>query len=97
MRQLRLPQVRCYMGDNEQRWYMWYSGAAAPLPGLQAVAPAAGSVGVLTRCSSGGSGSSNSSTWGIGLAKEPAAQAADASCGVLAKQRAVAAVLHTQT
>ncbi|WIA38670.1 hypothetical protein OEZ86_001976 [Tetradesmus obliquus] len=40
------PVVRCYMGDNEQRWYMWYSGSSAPLAGLAGVAPAAGSIGV---------------------------------------------------
>eukprot|EP00775_Hariotina_reticulata_P008734 gene8734-8914_t len=40
------PVVRCYVGDNEQRWYMWYNGNSNPLPGLQGVAPAAGSVGV---------------------------------------------------
>jgi hypothetical protein len=38
-------QVRCYIGDNEQRWYMWYSGAAQPLTSLAGVAPASGSVG----------------------------------------------------
>lgn len=48
-----LLQVRCYMGDNEQRWYMWYSGSSKPLPGLAGVAPAAGSIGAeddSTRC-----------------------------------------------
>jgi hypothetical protein len=38
-------QVRCYMGDNEQRWYMWYSGNSTPMEGLAGVAPAAGSIG----------------------------------------------------
>lgn len=42
--QLR-AQVRCYMGDNEQRWYMWYSGSSAPMEGLAGVAAATGSVG----------------------------------------------------
>lgn len=23
-------QVRCYIGDDEQRWYMWYDGYQAP-------------------------------------------------------------------
>lgn len=62
-RSWRMPcaphQVRCYVGDNEQRWYMWYSGASQPSsddsgaaastaapPGLSGVAPGAGSVGV---------------------------------------------------
>lgn len=44
-------QVRCYMGDNEQRWYMWYSGSSAPPAGLAGVAPAAGSVGEAAACS----------------------------------------------
>lgn len=38
-------QVRCFMGDNEQRWYMWYSGSSAPMEGLAGVAAAAGSIG----------------------------------------------------
>jgi hypothetical protein len=38
-------QVRCYVGDNEQRWYMWYSGNSNLTPGLLGVAPAAGSIG----------------------------------------------------
>lgn len=33
------------MGDNEQRWYMWYSGSSAPMEGLAGVAAAAGSIG----------------------------------------------------
>jgi len=33
------------MGDNEQRWYLWYSGSSAPMEGLAGVAAAAGSVG----------------------------------------------------
>ncbi|KAF8059183.1 NDK1 [Scenedesmus sp. PABB004] len=40
------PVVRCYVGDNEQRWYMWYSGADRHLPGLSGVAPGSGSIGV---------------------------------------------------
>eukprot|EP00879_Flechtneria_rotunda_P022777 GHRR01024054.1.p1 GENE.GHRR01024054.1~~GHRR01024054.1.p1 ORF type:complete len:357 (+),score=108.66 GHRR01024054.1:488-1558(+) len=34
------------MGDNEQRWYMWYSGNSSPLSNLVGVSAAAGSVGV---------------------------------------------------
>lgn len=37
------------MGDNEQRWFMWYSGAPTPPAGaLAAVAAGAGSAGVAT-------------------------------------------------
>jgi len=41
----RLAQVRCYVGDNEERWFMWYSGRSAGCPGLDATTPAAGSIG----------------------------------------------------
>ncbi|KAG2502055.1 hypothetical protein HYH03_000549 [Edaphochlamys debaryana] len=45
------PVVRCYLGDDEQRWVMWYSGRKADSPagangGVDAVAPSSGSVGV---------------------------------------------------
>ncbi|KAK9805256.1 hypothetical protein WJX72_009116 [[Myrmecia] bisecta] len=40
------PVVRCYLGDNEQRWYMWYSGRGREAPSLDPVAPASGSAGV---------------------------------------------------
>ena len=46
-----LPQVRCYVGDNEQRWFMWYSARDSPAPAdgsVAAVAPGAGAVGVAT-------------------------------------------------
>ena len=39
------PVVRCYVGDNEQRWFMWYSGRGAGSPDLDALLPASGSVG----------------------------------------------------
>lgn len=38
-------KVRCYVGDNEERWFMWYSGRSAACLGLDAVTPAAGSIG----------------------------------------------------
>jgi hypothetical protein len=48
----RLAQVRCYVGDNEERWFMWYSGRSAGCPGLDATTPAAGSIGAPL-CGSG--------------------------------------------
>ena len=42
-------QVRCYVGDDEERWSMWYSGRGAEqpaLPGLDAITPSSGSLGV---------------------------------------------------
>ena len=39
------PVVRCYMGDNEQRWFMWYSGRGAGSPDMDALLHASGSVG----------------------------------------------------
>ena len=39
-------QVRCYFGDNEQRWMMWYSGHSREPSPLDSVYPAAGSIGV---------------------------------------------------
>jgi len=43
------PVVRCYVGDNEQRWFMWYSGRGAGSPDLDALLPASGSVGAPPR------------------------------------------------
>ncbi|MEW5306690.1 MAG: hypothetical protein WDW36_009139 [Sanguina aurantia] len=40
------PIVRCYMGDDEQRWFMWYSGRAVGAPALDAVVQSSGTVGV---------------------------------------------------
>ncbi|KAL3149569.1 hypothetical protein ABBQ32_002346 [Trebouxia sp. C0010 RCD-2024] len=42
------PVVRCYLGDNEQRWYMWYSGNNATGRPIDAVTPSSGSTGVAT-------------------------------------------------
>ena len=42
-----MRQVRCFMGDNEERWFMWYSGRGSGDPSLDAIAPAAGSIGPL--------------------------------------------------
>lgn len=42
------PVVRCYLGDNEQRWFMWYSGNNSPGRGIGAVSPSSGSTGVAT-------------------------------------------------
>ncbi|EFJ53217.1 hypothetical protein VOLCADRAFT_86273 [Volvox carteri f. nagariensis] len=43
------PVVRCYVGDNEQRWFMWYSGRRSDSPaaaGVDVLAPSSGSIGV---------------------------------------------------
>ncbi|KXZ52088.1 hypothetical protein GPECTOR_10g1111 [Gonium pectorale] len=43
------PVVRCYVGDDEQRWFMWYSGRKADSPaagGVDAAAPSSGLTGV---------------------------------------------------
>ncbi|KAL0055171.1 hypothetical protein WJX82_008147 [Trebouxia sp. C0006] len=42
------PVVRCYLGDNEQRWYMWYSGNNASGRAVDAISPCSGSTGVAT-------------------------------------------------
>ncbi|EIE20651.1 hypothetical protein COCSUDRAFT_30400 [Coccomyxa subellipsoidea C-169] len=42
------PVVRCFLGEDGNRWLMWYSGRLAGDPGLDAVAAAAGSVGVAS-------------------------------------------------
>jgi len=38
------PVVRVYQGDDEQRWYMWYTGCG-PRSKTDAALPAAGSIG----------------------------------------------------
>jgi len=41
------PVVRCFVGDNEERWFMWYSGRSVTGPGpVDLVAAGAGSMGV---------------------------------------------------
>jgi hypothetical protein len=49
------PVVRYYLGDNEQRWYMWYTGRSAACPDLDAIFPSSGSVGA-GRCGAGRGG-----------------------------------------
>ncbi len=46
------PVVRCYVGDNEQRWFMWYSGRGAGSPDLDALLHASGSVGATLKLGS---------------------------------------------
>lgn len=41
-------QVRCYVGDNEQRWMMWYSGHDRQATPLDSLYPAAGSIGTCS-------------------------------------------------
>lgn len=48
-------QVKCFVGDNEQRWFMWYNGRNAKAHTLDLVAPSSGSIGAsplmpLCRC-----------------------------------------------
>jgi hypothetical protein len=38
-------QVRCFVGDNEQRWFMWYSGRTEGGHELDALTPASGKIG----------------------------------------------------
>lgn len=38
-------QVRWYKGDNEQRWYMWYSGRTTASDSMDCIHPAAGAIG----------------------------------------------------
>ena len=40
------PVVRYYLGDNEQRWFMWYTGRSTTCPNLDDVYPSSGSIGV---------------------------------------------------
>ncbi|DBA88790.1 TPA: hypothetical protein ACH3X1_004205 [Trebouxia sp. C0004] len=49
------PVVRCYFGDNEQRWYMWYSGNSSSGRAVDAISPCSGATGVAT--------SSNGADW----------------------------------
>ncbi len=46
---LNYCQVRCFLGEDGNRWLMWYSGRPAGEPGLDAVAAAAGSIGAPGR------------------------------------------------
>ena len=39
------PVVRVYQGDNEERWFMWYTGRDAPEAPNGALFPAAGRIG----------------------------------------------------
>lgn len=41
-----VSQVRCYVGDDENRWYMWYNGRGPAAPALDGFTPASGSIGV---------------------------------------------------
>lgn len=39
------PIVRCYLGDSEQRWFLWYSGRGTNDTDADCVQPSSGSVG----------------------------------------------------
>lgn len=71
------PIVRYYLGDNEQRWFMWYSGRSTDCPDhLDGLFPSTGSMGVAV--------SSDGLTWSRGSGmiegQRGAAQAADLGC-----------------
>ena len=55
-------QVRCFLGDNEQRWMMWYSGHSRQPQALDALYPAAGSAGT------GGPQAADMQCWALKLA-----------------------------
>ncbi|KAL4553297.1 hypothetical protein Ndes2526B_g03164 [Nannochloris sp. 'desiccata'] len=40
------PVVRYYLGDNEQRWFMWYTGRSNKCHNIDDIFPASGSIGV---------------------------------------------------
>ncbi|GAX80376.1 hypothetical protein CEUSTIGMA_g7815.t1 [Chlamydomonas eustigma] len=40
------PVVRCYFGDDEERWVMWYAGRSKEAPSLDMIAPSSGSTGI---------------------------------------------------
>ncbi|KAG2445313.1 hypothetical protein HYH02_008779 [Chlamydomonas schloesseri] len=71
------PVVRCYVGDDEQRWFMWYSGRRADSPaagGVDAIAPSSGSVGVAI--------SRDGITWQRGFDTIEGSRGADAASDV---------------
>ncbi|KAG2439414.1 hypothetical protein HXX76_004771 [Chlamydomonas incerta] len=71
------PVVRCYVGDDEQRWYMWYSGRREDSPaagGVDALAPSSGSVGVAI--------SRDGITWQRGFDAIEGSRGADADADV---------------
>lgn len=40
------PVVRYYLGDNEQRWFMWYTGRSTSCHDIDDIYPASGSIGL---------------------------------------------------
>eukprot|EP00890_Picochlorum_soloecismus_P003473 jgi/Picsp_1/4126/NSC_01635-R1_transcriptional regulator-like protein len=40
------PVVRYYLGDNEQRWFMWYTGKSKSCHDIDSIFPSSGSIGV---------------------------------------------------
>lgn len=40
------PTVRCYIGDNEERWYMWYTGRRHLSTPIDSLSPSAGNIGL---------------------------------------------------
>lgn len=54
------PVVRYYLGDDEQRWYMWYTGKSTSCHDIDSIFPSAGSIGLAV--------SSDGLTWSRGHA-----------------------------
>ena len=40
------PVVRYYLGDDEQRWFMWYTGKSTSCHNIDSIFPSAGSIGL---------------------------------------------------
>ncbi|WPT17716.1 hypothetical protein PSENEW3_00005718 [Picochlorum sp. SENEW3] len=40
------PIVRYYLGDNEQRWFMWYTGKSTACHDIDGIFPSSGSIGL---------------------------------------------------
>lgn len=40
------PIVRYYLGDNEQRWFMWYTGKSTTCHDIDSIFPSSGSIGL---------------------------------------------------
>jgi hypothetical protein len=41
--------VRYFLGDDEQRWFMWYTGRSTACPDLDGVFPSSGSIGTIEK------------------------------------------------
>ena len=48
------PVVRYYLGDDEQRWFMWYTGRSQACQDMDGIFPSSGSIGAPGRGTEGG-------------------------------------------